>query len=634
MAQKKDVFEENLITKKRWLKALCILLICVAACTLYYQFIVINTYVELELVVSKKTDFKIFWAEKDEPFSEMRMAGVKVHPGKTKYGFYLTDLRKVDKLRFDPFSYTGEAFIKSIKLSQQGREEILISGAEQFNNLKPANHIKDSQIVNGGMEVESEGSDPFFEMTIVPGLKEIDKTWLGIRLLFITVILLIVINWGGSLVKQFRFVPLLLFGAWLLIIIMAGISKKNAHPDEYVHMYAAQYYQDHWVPPVIDDPEIRKTYSVYGVSRLNDREIFYLFSGKFEQLMEGFRVSRLMSKRLFNVALFGLIFLYTVRNRRARLVALPLLLSAQIWYVFSYCTSDALAITVAFFAACQLVDSDSLMQRYLKGANWRVSVLSVITTTILVGLMFLLKKNYYPFIAFFFFCMGLKLFFTEEYYWERKQAFLRFSLITLLGLTIFGARVGLDYHVNGVDRQQKLTTIQEDLAHYKYKPSTPLDQKNLSIKSKDRGVTLKDVFHRYHWGEQAFQSSFGVFGYFTIVASNAYYDLVRITGLCLFAFVFGSILLRGGWLGGTMVVTTLGFSIALIAVSAYLSWTVDFQPQGRYLFPIAAMSGMLYGMFHKIVNVQMVSLGVVTMYLLACYNFIFYGLMMIPKIPI
>jgi hypothetical protein len=489
-------------------------------------------------------------------------------------------------------------------------------------------------MVDKGFEVHSTGKDPHFEMMVNVEQTHLFSNWLVIRLAFIVAIVLIVMYCSASLVKQFRFVPLLLFGAWLLIIIMAGTSKINVHPDEYVHMNASSYYQDNWLPPLYENPEIRKTYSLYGISKLNDTEMFYLLAGKYEKMLTAFRMSEVFSKRLLNVTLFGLIFLFTIRNRRARLVAIPLLLSPQIWYVFSYCNSDALAVTVAFFTGCQLVDSDGLLQRYLKGSSWKISIVSVVTMGVLFGLLFLLKKNYYPYIAFFYFCAGLKLFFTEEYYWERRQAFFRFCLITILGLAIFGARSGLDFHVNGMDRQQKLVTLQEDLAHDNYKPSTPLDKKIHSLHLKDRGTTLKDMFYTYHWGEQTFQSSFGVFEYFTITASTTYYNLVRYSGIILAGFVFCSILLRGGWLGSTMLLGATGLSVALIGASAYLSWTVDFQPQGRYLFPIVAMFGIVYGLYHKHVNAQLLTFGVVCMYVLACYNFIFNGLVHIPKIPI
>jgi len=631
MNQEKELFTENFITRKKWVSALLILLICLVASILYYRLVFVIASVEIEIEVPQKTDLRVFWTEDGGHYSEHRMARVVIYPGKASYALRLTDLRQVDSLRIDPFAYAGKAIVKAVSFRQQGIEDIELSDEQLLQSLQPVNQIDEYHLGDRGIEISSSGNDPYFEIEVQLQQKELDWGRLIRICTLICAIITIVSYWGNRLVVQFRFVPLLLFGVWLLIIAMAGISKKNAHPDEYVHMYATSYYQDNWLPPVVDNPEIRNSYSVYGVSRLNAREIFYVAAGKFEHLIEDLQLPTSLSKRLFNVILFGLIVLYTIHNRRARLVAVPLLLSSQIWYVFSYCNSDALGITVAFFAACQLVDSDSLLQRYLKGAGWGVNLAGILVTSTLIGVMFLLKKNYYPFAAFFFFCVFVKLFFTAEYYWERKQALFRFLLVTLLGLSLFGLRVGLDYQVNGVDRLEKIGALQEELAHYGYKPSTPLEEKNSSIKRMERGTSFKDLFYKLHWGEKTFQSSFGVFGYFTIAAPKQYYTLVRNCSILLCAFVFGSILVRGGLLEATTVVAALGVSLALVGVSAYLSWTVDFQPQGRYLFPVAAVLSIAYGLYDRLVNVQILSLGVMSLYILACYSFIFYGLMLIPK---
>jgi len=85
----------------------------------------------------------------------------------------------------------------------------------------------------------------------------------------IFILTFIVVYVCSPLVKKFDFVPILLFGIWLLVLTMAGISRENVHPDEYVHIAATSYYADNWLPPAADDPSVRNTYSVYGFSRLN-----------------------------------------------------------------------------------------------------------------------------------------------------------------------------------------------------------------------------------------------------------------------------------------------------------------------------------------------------------------------------
>ena len=417
----------------------------------------------------------------------------------------------------------------------------------------------------------------------------------------------------------------------MLIIIMASTSRNHAHPDEHVHMAATAYYQDHWLPPVLDDPAISNTFSIYGVSRLNNGEVYYLFAGKFHKFMQTFNVPNYLSLRLFNVCLFGLILLYAIRNRYARMAALPFLVSSQIWYIFSYCASDAFALFFAFLAACELIDPDSLLYRYLKGENLWAKVIGGLGLGVLLGIVFLLKKNYLPFIVFFYLALAVKIFLTEEFFWDRKKVILRVLFMTFIGLSVFGLRVGADYWVNGLDRAEKLDRMQEELSDYLHKPSTELDKKHVTLYRKARGVTLERVIYIDRWFEQSFRSSFGVFGYFTISGSYLFYDLVRCTGVALLVIFFASIFRGGGLIGSGLAIAGLGLSAGLIGVSLYSSWTQDFQPQGRYLFSLLPIFGILYGFNHAVISQRLLNLALIPMFALAMYSFIFEALMRIPR---
>ncbi len=134
------------------------------------------------------------------------------------------------------------------------------------------------------------------------------------------------------------------------------------------------------------------------------------------------------------------------------------------------------------------------------------------------------------------------------------------------------------------------------------------------------------------WFEKSFRTGVGVFGYFTISATESFYDLVRWTGFGLFFFVFGSIFLRGGLVNSGLALSVLGLSGALVAVSLHHSWTVDFQAQGRYLFPILPMLGILYAKTEEKIYQPVLALGVTAMYLLGIYVFIFEALLRIPRV--
>jgi len=313
-------------------------------------------------------------------------------------------------------------------------------------------------------------------------------------------------------------------------------------------------------------------------------------------------------------------------------VALPFLISSQIWYIFSYCASDAFALFFAFLTACEVINPNSLLHRYLKGDDWRTKLFGAVVLGLLLGVVFLLKKNYLPFVVFFYLVLGVKIFLTDEFFWDKKAAILRLVLVTLIGLSVFGLRVGADYLVNGFDRGEKIASIQEQLAGHLFKPSTELQKKHILLHRQARGITLEHTVMTDRWFERVFRSSFGVFGYFTISGTAGYYSLVRWSGVLLLVFVFASIFRGGGLIGSGLAVSALGIAGGLIGISLYHSWTMDFQPQGRYLFPIVPILGILYGWNYAVINRRLLVLCLTPMFILAMYSFIFEALIRIPKI--
>ncbi len=617
---------EILSKKNGWFLILSIL-----SCCLYIFLLSKRAHVEIEIEVSQESFFRIFWAEPGGHYSENRMVGTFIHPGRQKYGFFLTDLNKVERLRIDTHQYSGSATLKSITIHQQGFLPIILSASSGLGSLIPFQQIEEYRVDESGLWLRSAGNDPSFEL--VPELHPaaIDNlAWITeLTLVFLAAWFLI---WGCSLlIVNFRFVPMMLFGAWVLIIVMAVLSERNVHPDEYVHLAAIDYYQDNWLPPLIEDESIRGTYSVYGHSRLNDRELYYLLAGKFQQAISAFELIDYLAQRSFNVILFVLVLLYAIRHRCARFVALPLLLSPQLWYIFSYCNSDAFALFISFIVGCELVCRRSVFNRFLETESAGRIFFSILYLGPLLGALFLLKKNYYPLICFIAAVLFIKIIRSSDGE-KRKQLMLRLISIAVIGLALFGGRVGADYYVNGFDRQAKLTSAKQMYAKHIFKPDNTVAETTGTLFLKKQGVALKTILADYHWLEHTFRSGFGLFGYFTITAPDIYYNLVRWTVGLLALFLFLSIFIRGGIDNSSLAVTVLLLSSMLAAVSLNRSWTLDLQAQGRYLFVIIPMVAILYGIARKAVDRTALSVGVFVLYGLSAYSFICYGLVRIPKV--
>ncbi|MFT5729194.1 MAG: hypothetical protein ACI8PB_003357 [Desulforhopalus sp.] len=613
-------------------KILLVLLACVVACTAYYQFVVNTAVVDLEMSVKQSGQFSIYWAAAGEGYSERRVAHVKVHPGRDTYSFNLTNISKVGRLRVDTHCTIGEVTLKSLAIRQEGYESIILDDQLSFSNLIPLQQIETTRVDEKGLWIKSNGTDPNLELLVSARSLGIDKFWLFIRLLVIAILTCGIVYALDPLTQNFVIVPVLLFGVWLLVFTMAGVSKQNVHPDEYVHIAATHYYADHWFPPVVDDPSIQDTYSVYGISRLNSGEVYYFFSGKAYKFLQFFDMPENFAYRFFNVALFGVIFFLTTGNLYARIAALPYLVSSQIWYVFSYCGSDAFALFISFLVSWQLIDPNSLLHRYLKGGGALLRLAGLVVLPVFLGTIFILKMNYYPFVGLFYLVLGVKMFFTEEYYWEKKDALKRLILITILGLSFLGVRMAADYSINGSNKGGKIVELQEKYAHYEYKKSTPPEDRARALSVKDRGVAFGELIPKYHWDIKTFQSSFGVFGYFTIISPQQYYLIVKWFGSALLVFILISSFTRGGLLGASITGAVCGVSVMLILASLHHSWVVDFQPQGRYLFPVIPMFAICLGHNIRAINRKVLLLLVGIMCMLGLYSFIFQGLLKIPKI--
>ncbi|WP_136806145.1 FUSC family protein [Desulfosediminicola flagellatus] len=606
----------------------------VVVCVLYYVLMLGRARVDLEISTEQKTWFKIYWAAENQQFSEKRVGKIRVKPGTTQYHFYLTDLRDVAQLRIDTHEYTGQVKLESLRISQKGFKPIDFNSESTFSTMKPYAHIAESEMDDEGMIVKSSGGDPGF----VVDVRFKEKKSFGLleevlRMLVLIMIVFLIYFVSARFAPDYSFVPICLAVALVLAATMAIISKQNAHPDEFVHVAAVEYYKNHWLPPAIDDEGIEGSYSPYGVSRLHGKEIYYLVAGKFAKVMEPFFFNNYTSCRMFNVALLLCVVLYTTHVAAARIMALPLLISPQIWYLFSYCNSDGFAVAIMFFSACQLLLPNSRFNSFLAGLVRPSWMLRGAAVGLLLGTMALLKNNYLPFTVFFTFVAALS--FLRLSGRDAKMIFLRRAAVLIaIGLVLAGGKKIADYSVNGPGRQLLLTEARADHANYQYSPKASLDQQHSNLYMKSRGVPLKSVVMQHRWFEKTFRSAFGVYGYMQISASEMLYNIIRWSAVILFVYFFGVIFARGEPLNMLCAGAALSLALALIAVSLYHSWASDFQPQGRYLFPILGMLVILCGQNRTIISSRWLSLMAVWMFALSVYSFIAYGLLEVSRTAI
>lgn len=602
-------------------------LLSLIAVLLYGYFFVNRAHVEIQVSTPGSTYFKVYWAGSGELYSEKKMNRVHIRPGKEKYSFFITDLRRIDSLRIDPSERPGKITVKEIVIRQPGLPSIRFAGADEFSRLLSLGDVKSTNYTENGWVVHSTGRDPRFQIQIEHPPRSLNWPVEIFRFLLLLTPFLVLLRVLQPLWAEYTYTTY--FGVFVLALIltMAVVSKRDHHPDERVHLAAAKYYETNWLPPSVESQEIRDTYSAYGMSRLNTMEVSYFFAGKFGRMLELFQMDSTISLRLFNVTLFGILVFLAMGNPPFRLLFLPLMLSPQIWYLFSYVNSDAFSLFVVVLAGWQMVVDDSALNRFLD--QQKISLIKILGLGLLLGLLLFVKKNFYFFILFIVFYFLWHLVFQP--FPNFKGMLKRVLLICGIGCIFAAVHLGADYRVNGFEKGEKMRVMQELTAKPLFKPSTELHKKYSFLQMRDRGTTLEEFIKLHRWGEKSFRSAFGSYGYFTVHGPDIYYDLVRGAGLGCLLFMGGSILFRGGWSGNVLFAGAVLCSAALIAMACYHAWTVDFQAQGRYLMVIAAMAGMVLVKTEKVYNQIVLRTLCCSMFLLSVYSFVFIGIFGLAK---
>ncbi len=616
-------------TKVRWIIFVCLSVVVIF---LYLHLFYNRAYFELEISSNIKREyFKIYWAGDAQPFSEDRSVALKIHGGKRRhYGLYFTDLRKVRHLRIDPGNKPGKKKIHTIVLTQEEIKPIKLHGYG-FKNLEVVRDISTVAIGRDGILIEATGPDPSLLWNIKPKIVSS-----GVSAEPIRVITLVILSWllaygltatSDLLIRMEDTLWWLVLG---LVIIMAFTSAYNMHPDEYVHASAGKYYETHWLPPEICQPDTADTYSVYGVSRLTSKEIVYFLSGKVASVFSFLPIFGYLRLRLFNVLLFALIVLSWHRHKQGALLFLPFLITPQVWYVFSYMNSDAFACFVALVLCQQFAFKETFLKRCWyaqEGAPWLLP--RTIAAGMLLGLLLFTKPNYYIIYVFLGGYLLLEVFFSRQ----GVKVPLRRVAGLLGGVLVIGAiAFGPNILVNGFDRKQKINECRDRLATTPYKPSTPLAQKSPNLHLKQRGYRIGYLIKERKWFGIVFRSSVGVFGYMKYAGPQKYYNTMRVLLIILLVSVFAMGLAGSDPKGRLLMLWTLGCVFLLIAIVLYRCWVADFQSQGRYLLPVLPMAGFMMHKVRSAIDRPLLHVATVVVFLASCYSFVYIGLTQTPKI--
>ena len=420
-----------------------------------------------------------------------------------------------------------------------------------------------------------------------------------------------------------------MFLALILIVAMSVQSRFDSHPDEIWHANAGQYYTGNWLPPKVCQRDTLESYSRYGMSYLNAPDVVYFFSGKFNAIIGHFGVGEANSFlpfRYFNIALFLVLTMLSLRAK-ASLLFLPLLLTPQVWYIFSYFNGDALPLFLCFLIAYQVLAEGSRFNAFIRDprGHWEGGLL----LGVFVGLLCVSKLNYVTFLVF------LSLYFVFEmvfYERNRNRSYLKCVLfVVVVAGAIFSFAQGVELIAHGFNKRAQVLECAEQTAKEGFRPSDHAAGKGFAWSYlRSKGVKYGDLFSKARWGELSFRSFAGLYGYMSIVGPSAYYRMMKVLYLLLLL-----LLLYSGFRNrdpSEMCLTGLVILMSGLTVlaSSYHSWVSDFQAQGRYLFPVLPMYSFV---LYKLIDVLPKSaLAGLAFFLFAgsVYSFIWVGLLRIP----
>ncbi|MCR4990335.1 MAG: hypothetical protein K6A38_05655 [Lachnospiraceae bacterium] len=378
---------------------------------------------------------------------------------------------------------------------------------------------------------------------------------------------------------------LILLGSLLVITMISFLSEFGHHPDEYDVKECLNWGITHWIWPDMRTVGIGlgDTYSWYGYTKVCNYTPYFLIAGKiawpfklFMDVLPWYRMPNLLLAIL-------LMFILIKRLKDKPYLMLGFGVCVQAWYIFSYVTADAQDFLLTFISIMLLCDKESLLWKTIDSEDEKRS--KIVLQCILLGLLYgliLLGKYYYYANVMLAFIVLVSYMIKQTSPEVRKKLLLRYILIAGTCAAVWLGRCLIDVHYYGFDRNSAKIEMAEKYASPDKKPSTPVEEQDVTWKMASKGYTIADFFKiNDTWFARTFRSFASC--RITVTGDNFYYVIIALLYIFVYTFI-GIYLCREGnaflFIFGTLlnisgVVASLGFS--------YIS---DCQPQGRYLLPI------------------------------------------------
>ena len=589
------------------------------------------SFMRIDVSNSHSTYITVYWTTAEDPsWSESKTA--TLYAGQRKNHFVLpmpVALSRIKQLRIDP------GFLADIrtKINELGFHS-LYSESVHFETPEDFSRLEANQDIGGlkrksGLAFESTGTNAQFQMDFPATGKQPVPELLIVQSILLALLMMSLKNRLPWLSGDLRWVPAGLLIAASSALAIATVSIVNTHPDEETHINNAQYYAHHYMPPQVCSQEARYTYTIYGISRLDKREIAYYAGGRYLQLLEFIPGPDYLKLRYFNVALLFILALLAFQRRRARFLFLPLLLTPQAWYLFAYYNSDALSMFAVALAAYQVFVPESMLRRLLNGERPPGWVFWVLGIALIVAMQYWIKLNFmfYPILL----LMLVASWWLLNRRWPDRRHALPIVVAFVLGTSLFLSWEITRHAVNDFATAERMYDCQEITALKRFKPSTPLGELDSTIRLRDRGVSLREMLVNLDWARRTYSSALGAYGYTEYLSPDRHYLWACVLITLFFLYVILTISIRGDGLARLSVLSVLAAMAGLTMAAIINNWDQSFQTQGRYLLVYLPMLGTLIAMYAHLFTTRWLSLLAMGPFLLGLYSFYAVALVELPK---
>lgn len=642
--------------------------------------------IEMHAQVPHVTLAKLYF-DRGSGIVEQDSATAWIHPGPNQLQFALPEGRHV-LFRLDPHKGSGPVRIKAIRLSPDRKAP---ASALPLDGLAIGDQIAAITPTPDGALVQPVASATMPQLLLSPSgpfvVPPASRSGAASAASAAVFVLALSAFWYGARRSRMtvrHFVALGLAAVFLLAWTMAMLSPRlPIHPDEIAHVWAFQHFSDRFLPAAADDPSMLRTVSVYGFSYLFELDVVYALAARVVGPFSAWFPDDYAASRAFNLLLLAVLLVAATVNRRWAICMAVVLISPQIWYIFSYFNADALPFALALVCAACVADDKGALNRFL-GSGGRPG-LGLLVFVMAAGLLLVSKRNYLPMLPLFWLWLAIRhlsvgwrsaaalviglgllgaavhlhgapaemaagavrilllagaalilaaaVVLLRGWLRDRPQraAFLRLALIIGATFLVAAPRAAVDMVLNGgpAQKAETLERIAEAHAGHGFKPSQLREDYAYPGRGLiQRGFRLDEVlFAPHHWLHTSLVSAYGVYGYFVAFTPLSVILLLQLTTLALFLVGAGALVAQEQRRRALAYLVVVFGGLLLVGLNSLMhSWVFDLQPQGRYLLPGAALLSLLLGTAaDRLPRIAVTGLFLAG-FLLSCLSFVFVGL--------